>query len=52
VRFLGDIEREARRWAQPISINQVELAASSLGSAAGLYGAGYFARQAAPHSPA
>lgn len=52
VRFLGDIEREARRWAQPISINQVELVASSLGNSAGLYGAGYFAQQAVPHSPA
>lgn len=51
-RFLADIEREARRWAQPISINQVELAATSLGSAAGLCGAGYFARQAVSHSPA
>lgn len=51
VRFLGEIEREARCWAQPISINQVELAASSLGSSAGLYGAGYFARQAVPHLP-
>ncbi|MEK6612279.1 MAG: ROK family protein [Gemmatimonadota bacterium] len=51
-RFLADIGREARRWAQPISINQVELAATSLGSAAGLYGAGYFARQAVAHSPA
>jgi glucokinase len=50
VRFLDDIMREARRWAQPISINQVELAASSLGSSAGLYGAGYFARKAAQHS--
>jgi glucokinase len=45
-RFLADIEREARRWAQPISINQVELATTALGSAAGLYGAGYFARRA------
>ena len=49
-RFLGDIGREARRWAQPISMTQVDLVASSLGGSAGLYGAGYFARLAAPHS--
>jgi len=47
VRFLEDIAHEARRWAQPISMTQVELVASSLGGAAGLYGAGYFARLAA-----
>ncbi|MHB1312934.1 MAG: ROK family protein [Gemmatimonadaceae bacterium] len=47
--LLDDIAREARRWAQPISMTQVELVASSLGGAAGLYGAGYFARLAVRH---
>jgi len=41
--FLGDIMTEARKWAQPISINQVELKASELGGDAGLLGAGYLA---------
>jgi glucokinase len=45
-RFLADIAREARRWAQPISITQVELAASSLGATAALHGAAYFALRA------
>jgi glucokinase len=47
VGLLDDIGREARKWAQPISMTQVTLVASSLGGAAGLYGAGYFARLAA-----
>ena len=41
--FLNEIKNEAKKWAQPISITQVEIAASSLGSDAGLYGAGYLA---------
>jgi glucokinase len=41
--FLGRIMTEARKWAQPISINQVSLEISALGGSAGLYGAGYFA---------
>jgi glucokinase len=49
VRFLDDIRAEALRWAQPISGAQVELRASSLGGAAGLYGAGHFAHLAATH---
>jgi len=43
VQFLDQIMNEARKWAQPISINQVQLEASALGSDAGLYGAGYLA---------
>lgn len=43
VQFLDKILIEAKKWAQPISINQVELTGSSLGSDAGLYGAGYLA---------
>ncbi len=46
-RFLPDIAREARRWAQPISITQVELVASSLEGTAAMHGAGHFALRAA-----
>ena len=49
-RFLEDIHAEARRWAQPISIERVKLLPSQLGSEAGLYGAGYLAVQAAARS--
>ncbi len=44
-RFLGAIYAEAKKWAQPISIKQVRIEASRLGSEAGLYGAGYLALQ-------
>ncbi|HEX6559651.1 MAG TPA: ROK family protein [Longimicrobiales bacterium] len=37
--LLDDIHAEALKWAQPISIGQVKLYASALGSDAGLYGA-------------
>jgi glucokinase len=37
--LLDDIYREALLWAQPISIRQVKLMPSALGSDAGLYGA-------------
>lgn len=40
-KFLPDIKKEAEQWAQPISIKQVELAESELGSDAALYGAGW-----------
>ncbi len=46
VRFLDDIEREAKRWAQPISVTQVALAPSALGGAAAMHGAGHFALRA------
>jgi glucokinase len=39
VKFLDRVRAEARRWAQPIAIEQVEFVASTLGSDAGLYGA-------------
>jgi glucokinase len=39
VELLDDIYREALLWAQPISIRQVKLVASALGSDAGVYGA-------------
>jgi len=43
VKFLDQIMAEARRWAQPIAIDQVQFVASTLGSDAGLYGAGRLA---------
>jgi glucokinase len=43
VEFLEDIMKEARKWAQPLSINQVKLKASSLGDEAGLIGSAYIA---------
>ncbi len=42
-RFLDDIAREARKWAQPVAIRQVKLEPSRLGGDAGLYGAAYLA---------
>ncbi len=41
------IAEEARQWAQPISLQQVEFCCSALGRDAGLYGAGYLALEAA-----
>jgi hypothetical protein len=49
LRFLDSIMAEARKWAQPISINQVTLEGSLLGSDAGLYGAGFLALKSLPH---
>ena len=43
LKFLDEIYLEAKKWAQPISIQQVTLQASALGSDAGLYGAGLLA---------
>lgn len=43
LKFLDQIYTEARKWAQPISIQQVRLQGSALGSDAGLYGAGWLA---------
>ncbi len=43
VKFLEEIYLEAKKWAQPIRIQQVKLQASALGSDAGLYGAGLLA---------
>jgi len=39
-RFIGRIQEEAMRWAQPIGIRQARFVASALGSDAALYGAG------------
>jgi glucokinase len=43
IKFLDDIFIEAKKWAQPISINQVKLERSALGGDAGLFGAGFLA---------
>ncbi len=43
VEFLPDIFAEAKKWAQPVSIQKVKLATSTLDGDAGLYGAGYMA---------
>nr|WP_299381646.1 ROK family protein [Allomuricauda sp.] len=41
--FLDQIYLEAKKWAQPISIQEVNLEVSALGGDAGLIGAGYLA---------
>ena len=43
IQFLDRILEEAGKWAQPISIQQVKLEASTLEGNAGLLGAGYMA---------
>lgn len=43
VQFISAIKDEAAKWAQPISIQQVSIESSALGTDAGLYGAGYLA---------
>ncbi len=45
VQFIPGIIEEATKWAQPISMKQVSVEASSLGNDAGLYGAGWLAWQ-------
>jgi glucokinase len=42
------IKKEAARWAQPISINQVIIDASALAGDAGVYGAGFLAYKHLP----
>lgn len=41
--FINQIQEEAEKWAQPISMKKVSLSTSELGSDAGLYGAAYLA---------
>lgn len=45
VKFIPLIYEEALKWAQPVSIKQVSIEPSALGSCAGLYGAGWLALQ-------
>ena len=47
VSFLDRIYVEAKRWAQPIAVEQVRFVGSELGSDAGLFGAGRLAMTAA-----
>lgn len=42
-KFLPQIFAEAKKWAQPVSLQQVQLQRSRLGGAAGLYGAAFLA---------
>lgn len=41
--LIPEILEEAKKWAQPVSIQQVELLPSALGGDAGIYGAGLLA---------
>ncbi|MFR1085003.1 MAG: ROK family protein [Bacteroides cellulosilyticus] len=41
--FIDDIYKEACKWAQPLSIKQVEFVASQLSGNAGLIGAAFLA---------
>ena len=41
--LIPEIIKEARKWSQPISINQVSIEASALGGDAGVYGAAFLA---------
>jgi glucokinase len=43
LQFLSHIEKEAKKWSQPISMKQVKIEGSALGTEAGLYGAGKLA---------
>lgn len=43
--FIDNIYEEAKKWAQPISIQQVRFLNSELGDEAGLIGAAYFANK-------
>jgi glucokinase len=43
IQFLDRIHKEARKWAQPISIGKVTLEGTALKGETGLYGAGYLA---------
>ena len=42
-KFISQIKTEAAKWAQPISIEQVEFTKSALNEDAAIYGAAYFA---------
>lgn len=42
-KFIDDIKAEARKWAQPVSMQQVTFEVSKLGSDAAVYGAGFLA---------
>lgn len=43
VKFIPDIIKEARKWAQPVAIRRAEILASQLGADAAIYGAAFLA---------
>ena len=43
VKLIPAVKKEAEKWAQPISIKQVDITASGLAGDAGVFGAGYLA---------
>ena len=43
VKLIPAVKKEAEKWAQPISIKQMEITASGLAGDAGVFGAGYLA---------
>lgn len=45
LKFIPSIYDEAKKWAQPVSIQQVSIEPAALGSLAGLYGAAHLAMQ-------
>ena len=45
IKFIPAIREEAFKWAQPVSMKQVEIEASALDKHAGLYGAAFIALQ-------
>jgi glucokinase len=45
IKFIPDIKKEAEKWAQPVSMQQVSIEASALEKDAGLYGAALLALQ-------
>jgi glucokinase len=45
VKFIPDIKKEANKWAQPVSMQHVNIEASLLGGDAGLHGAALLALQ-------
>ena len=48
VKLIPAVKKEAEKWAQPISIKQMEITASGLAGDAGVFGAGYLASENQP----
>ena len=46
--LIPKIKKEAAKWSQPVSINQVSIDASGLSGNAGVYGAGFLALKNLP----
>jgi glucokinase len=43
IKLIPDIKKEMLKWAQPISVREVDILPSQLGPSAGMYGAAYLA---------